>query len=537
MIFGLDLWMGIFIGALAVSISNNHSPIFIITISLTHTVEVALTAFVLRFMVRFNPRFEETHDVLSFMLVGILMGPVIGATLASISFLVSPEGQTVTQGWLWLHWWIAHVISILTLTPVLLIWAYNHDIQASARQWIEIMLAIGMVTIISVIIFVPLPDMPLQNLPLGHVLFPFLLWIALRFTPREVATAGFIASMVAIIGTVNKGGPFSRLDLNHNLLLLLTFVLSVVSMSLVISTILTQWRRARQALINNNMMLEQRVIERTREWMEANYRLQLEITERHQIEVELQLARDQALEALQVKSQILANISHDARTPLSIIMLYTDLFRNRYQDSLTSKQLDLLKTISLNTKELNSFIDNLLDQARLQTSKMEPKYETINPHIWFPEAIANLQPLAENKNLELTYSIDEAMPEAVYIDVDWLKHIHNNLVGNAFKFTRSGGVHVGIRRIDKEIWRFTVQDTGIGMSVEAMQNIFEPFWQVDASTTRESGRGVGLGLSIVKQLVGLLHGEISVNSQLGQGSIFIVTLPIAHDVAVLQVHD
>lgn len=133
--------------------------------------------------------------------------------------------------------------------------------------------------------------------------------------------------------------------------------------------------------------------------------------------------------------------------------------------------------------------------------------------------------LAQKKGLKFTTSIDAEMPAELFGDERRLKQIIINLVGNAIKFTKEGEVRLMIARLDKDNWDIQVSDTGVGISRESRAYIFEPFRQVDNTITRDN-RGIGLGLSITKQLVELMNGRIVLDSEPGKGSIFTVVLPI-----------
>jgi two-component system, sensor histidine kinase ChiS len=154
------------------------------------------------------------------------------------------------------------------------------------------------------------------------------------------------------------------------------------------------------------------------------------------------------------------------------------------------------------------------------------KNSTIFPRDLLKNVETALQPLAAKKDIQLALELDAGMPGFVNGDEDRLNQILFNLVGNAVKFTEQGTISVRLRKADEQHWIIEVQDTGIGMPSNVQDRIFEAFWQVDGSSGRAAATGVGLGLSIVKQLVTVMRGEIKVRSTLGKGSVFTVTLPI-----------
>lgn len=523
--YGLHWWPGVTLGALLLAISNQHSVPLTIGVLFAHTLEVYVAAYLLRHWVDFDTHLETFADVFNLLRFGIILGPAIGATIGILSFAISPEGTARNYPLMWWHWWLAHAISLSVVTPLLLTWTSENTIQKRNTNRFEYLLVLGVLFVVSTLIFLRIDWLPIGNYPLGHVLFPFLLWLALRFEPQEVATAGLVLVSISIMGTVNGTGPFSRPSLDVNLVLLGTFVFAVVGMTLTLSSLMAQRRRDALQLEAANTRLEQHVLERTADLHAANQQLQHEIIERERLNQEANAAREQALQALEIKNQILANVSHDARTPLNVILLYTDLLRRNtaLDDEDIHQKLDV---IHLSSVELLGFINNFLDAARLQAAILEPTYEQIETRAEMQKTTKFLQSFASAKGLTFTLNVDDTMPDTLWLDTEWIKQIVYNLGNNAIKFTADGGVIVNIMRTSEHKWSIQVRDTGIGIPDHLVNHIFDPFWQVDGSSTRVANRGVGLGLSIVKQLVDALEGTIQVESHEKQGSIFTVTLPI-----------
>ncbi|MBI1277188.1 MAG: HAMP domain-containing protein [Anaerolineaceae bacterium] len=245
-----------------------------------------------------------------------------------------------------------------------------------------------------------------------------------------------------------------------------------------------------------------------------------------QTHIELEQARDEALDALKLKAQIVGNISHDARTPLNVITLRVEMLKRGMYGALSDKQIELLDTVQVNANQLLFFIDNLLDQAQLEAGKVVIYKNEFSPAEFFKTLESSMKPLAGKKRLELKTEITEDVPARLMGDHQRLNQILSNLVVNAIKFTDEGGIKVRAFCPDNLHWGFQVSDTGSGIPKEAQQRIFEAFWQVDGSSTRKVNRGVGLGLSIVSQLTNLMNGKITIDSEEGVGSTFTVILPI-----------
>lgn len=270
--------------------------------------------------------------------------------------------------------------------------------------------------------------------------------------------------------------------------------------------------------------LEQRVQERTAELRRINTELQAEIVERKLIEEKLTVARDKALAASRIKMELLARVSHELRTPLNGILGYAELLSMEVFGPISERQRQTIAKIVDSTQRQTDIINEMLDQARLDSGKLEVEFSNFEPQEVLDEIHLQMQPLAEVKGLRFFTTVAENLPDMLENDPYRLRQLLTHLVGNAIKFTEQGEVRIELFRLNATYWGIKVIDTGPGIPLEAHGYIFEPFRQVDGSVTRRHG-GTGLGLSIVKQLAELMGGEIGVQSQLGQGTTFVVTLP------------
>jgi signal transduction histidine kinase len=299
----------------------------------------------------------------------------------------------------------------------------------------------------------------------------------------------------------------------------------ISSLGNTINSLLTALQFSEETLRQAYQALESRVEERTAELSEANRLLRIEIGERNRIEQALVQARDQALEASRLKTELLAKVSHELRTPLTVISGYAEMLQLELDGPLTEAQHASLKHIIESTHYLTKQVGELLDQARLETGKIGLDITTFVLTDIIESIHAQMQALAQSKGLTLTIEVAEELPVRMTSDSVCLQQVLVNLIGNALKFTATGSVQVCIHRAGPDHWTIKVIDTGPGIPAEAQIYIFEPFRQLDGSLTRKHG-GVGLGLSIVKQIVMLMKGEIFLESQVGRGSIFIVKLPL-----------
>jgi signal transduction histidine kinase len=237
---------------------------------------------------------------------------------------------------------------------------------------------------------------------------------------------------------------------------------------------------------------------------------------------QLQLQNLQLLEAARLKSQFLATMSHELRTPMNAIIGFSQLLLRR-QGSLTLKQVDMMERILNNGKHLLTLIDEILDLSKIEAGRLELKLEAFDLVTLVKATTEEIRCLAEEKQLTLQVNTDIQNPNVIN-DSFRLRQILVNLISNAIKFTERGTVEVELKEVSPDQLVCTVKDTGIGIASNDLNHIFEEFRQVDQSLTKKYP-GTGLGLAITNSLVQLMKGNISVESKVGQGSTFCLTLP------------
>jgi PAS domain S-box-containing protein len=244
----------------------------------------------------------------------------------------------------------------------------------------------------------------------------------------------------------------------------------------------------------------------------------------------LRAARAAAEQANAAKSQFLATMSHELRTPLNAVIGYAEILEEDLQDANMTEQGDDVRRIRTAARNLLTLINDILDLAKIEAGKMEASITAVDLEALIAEVADIAAPLAEASGDELSLTLADDLGEA-RTDEGRLRQCLLNLLSNACKFTKDGSVTLAVRRRGEgaaAFIEFAVSDTGIGMSPEQQANLFQPFTQADATTTRRYG-GTGLGLAITRRLAQLLGGDVTVESREGVGSTFLLTVSAALD--------
>ncbi|HEV3329989.1 MAG TPA: ATP-binding protein [Bryobacteraceae bacterium] len=270
-----------------------------------------------------------------------------------------------------------------------------------------------------------------------------------------------------------------------------------------------------------NAMIDE-VERRDAELAQHRRSLEEQVAERSRVNAELLLAKDKAEVAARLKAEFLANMSHEIRTPLNGVLGMIGLVLDKSSDLEARQQLSDAQRAA---QSLVAILNDILDLSKIEAGKLSLDEIDFNLRETIEEVLRMFEITLREKQLELAVSVAGDCPRWAHGDPIRLRQVLVNLVGNAVKFTAAGAVVVTVTRLDQERLRFDIADSGIGVPPEKIQSIFEPFTQADGSHTRRFG-GTGLGLTITRRLVDLMHGSLSVESKPGRCSCFSIELPL-----------
>ncbi|WND02826.1 ATP-binding protein [Temperatibacter marinus] len=302
-----------------------------------------------------------------------------------------------------------------------------------------------------------------------------------------------------------------------------TATMSIVLVALFLTILIMQNRRTAR--------IQGMISRRTEALRLAHEELESRNSKLQHLNNELALAKYNAEESNKAKSEFLATMSHELRTPLNSVLGFAEIIKSESLGSITEpRYIDYADNIHQSGSHLLAMINDILDLAKLEAGKLTISPTNVMLDIMFKKVVALIQPLADEKNLELSLSLDPNLPRDIFADDNRIRQILINLLSNAVKFTPAGKIVVEAILLDdymkQPYWQIKVQDTGIGIPAESIDALFQRFSQVDHGVAREFG-GTGLGLAICQELVTRMKGRITVESEVNIGTTFMVTLPLS----------
>lgn len=477
LLWGNKMWPAISLAAFSVNFYTGASLPVALSIGFGNTLAAIVGATLLR-RVNFHINMNRVKDVFLLVSLGACLSPLISSSIGVASLLLSQTIALNQAFGAWEAWWFGDLLGDLLIGSLILLWARRLVVKIHLWTIFEILLFIAVTFMVTLLIFMQ----DVLELPIfitAFLLMPFLIWPSLRFGQRGAILAALGVSIVAIYTTISGHGPFRAESVENALLSLQLFLVTLTFSTLVLAAVIEEEAAAREA----------------------------------------------AEESTRLKSRFLANMSHEIRTPMYGIIGMLDLLKD---ETLTTNQREYIQIVDSSSKTLLKLLNDILDLSTIEASKMNIIPEEFNLRD-VCETISKLFAKSfEDKHLHFSLYIESDLPSPLVGDVTRLKQILTNLLGNALKFTKEGGVEVRVDKVEEDDStvkiKFSVKDSGIGILKQDQAYLFKNFSQGDTSLRRQFG-GAGIGLVITKSLVEMMRGVISFESSEDLGTTFFVTIP------------
>jgi signal transduction histidine kinase/CheY-like chemotaxis protein len=493
---GRQLWSAILLGAFAANVLNETPVIASMGIAAGNTLEAVVGAALLR-RVGFQPSMRRLHDVASLFLLAACASTILSATIGVMTICL-----TGTTSWhdfksLWSTWWIGDAIGNLVTAPFVFVWADQARNRWRLRRLAEGMLLLLSMGLLSLAVFVDHGSEVAY--PVHYLIFPAVIWAALRLGQHATATLVFGALAVTIVATISGRGPFVTTNIGASLLQVALFMAVVALTGLFLGAATAERNRAERRRSEDYARL------RTSEERLARQAEELAAADRR-------------------KDEFLAVLGHELRNPLAPLQNGLQLLALGGNDQ--ALVIHARQLMERQLRHLVRLVDDLLDVARIRSGKIVLELERVEIAPMITSAVELARPLIDSRNHNLQVVLP---PETLWTEADKIRlpQLLANLLNNAAKYTAEGGsITLSVARLELQVV-ISVRDTGIGMDSESLANVFELFAQAAGPAHAVQG-GLGVGLSLARSIAELHGGVLTAHSEgLGKGSQFVLRLPAA----------
>lgn len=466
LLFGYRFLPGIFVAAFLVNLLNGAHLFTALGIGAGNTLEATTATYLLQ-RTGFQSSLERLRDVLLFVLLAAPLGAFVSATLGTTSLFLGNTVSFQAYHLTWQAWLIGDLISIIVLTPLLLVWKLKPTLPRP-RWIIEIATLLLLTIIVGIVIF----RSTHQSASITYLVFPPLLWASLRFNQRTTIMVTAILSTLAIAGTVQGVGPFAGGRLSERLILLQSYLIIIAVTSLILGAI---------------------------------------ESERHTL--------------AQRKDEFISLASHELKNPLASMKAFTQMGLKALAKGQTTPAKRYLKKVAEQTERLERLINDLLDISKIQAGKLEFKKESFPLLDLINDTVEATQMLTKTHKI-IVRSTGHRNGLHVFIDKERISQVLTNLLLNAIKYSPNGRrIIVTVGRTRKEAM-VCVKDFGIGITLQQQEKIFERYYRAH-DTEEKTYPGLGIGLYISQEIIKQSGGEMRVESKEGSGSSFRFTLPLS----------
>jgi signal transduction histidine kinase len=466
---GLDLWPGVALGAFMVNLLTPGVPVgSALGMAAGNTLEAIVGAYLLR-RTGFSPRFERISDVVRFVVLAAIPSTCVAATIGSLSLRAGGVIPSAMIGQAWRQWWLGDLMGDLLVAPLLLTYRVVR-FSAGRRGFLaEACLLLTLLLVVGFLAFGDSTINPASGYPQTHILFPLLIWAALRFGILGAVTANLVIVAMATWGTLHGSGPFTGSSMTQDLYFLNTFMMVVIVSSLLLSAAVAERNRA-----------------------------------------------------VQIRDDFLSIASHELRTPLAAMRIRLELLKRGARGKaieVTDAAATTYATLDRQSRRLTNLVEDLFDVTRIGADRLTLDQKPID----LCEVVRIASEDFTDQLAKVGFNVETQGGPAMVGHWDQMRLVQviSNLLANSIKYGEGRPVFVEISREDR-IARVVVGDNGIGIDKREQSRVFDRFER--AASARGYG-GLGLGLYIARRIVEAHQGVIRVESDLGRGSRFIVELP------------
>jgi signal transduction histidine kinase len=482
LLLGPRVWPGIAIGAFLVNFSTTADLPSSVGIAVGNTLEAIIGARLVNAFANGSRAFDRPQDVLKFALLAALLGTVVSATIGTISLALSGLAASGNLGTIWFTWWLGDASGALLVAPVLLTWSRS-DLRELRSRLVERAALMVAVLLTGFLVFAGGEPLSISRDPVEFLCLPAFVWAAYRFGPRETTAAALAVAIIAVWGTLHGFGPFARSDQNGSLLLLQAFMgVTAVTSGMLAAAVLDRQRAE---------------------------------TTVHTAEQRL---RALAEESARVREEFLSIATHELRTPLAGLRGYIQVAQLALDRGQHDRVRGAFGAALRQSDHLAALIAQLLDASKAEAGALIVEPVTTDISDLVRRSVEAERLISETQR----WVTDIAPDLRAEVDPVRFAEVVGNLLDNAVKFTPAGGTVMVRLTGDTAEVRLQVADQGIGITPDRVDRIFERFYR--AHDDRGLG-GLGLGLYITRQIVQRHGGEITVESEPGRGSTFVVRLP------------
>lgn len=529
--FGYRAWPGVYAGAFLINAVSDESMLTAAGIAAGNTLEAAVGVFLLRRVIDFDGSLDKVKNVLGLVGLAALASTTVSATLGVANLCVEGIVRWSAYGSVWWVWWMGDAMGDLVVAPALLAWSVRPRWPWRGRKLLELGVLLLMLTVTSAFLFTErLGAQPVFHLEYG--VFPFFIWAALRFGPRETASLALMVSAIAIWGSVHESGPFATGSLDHRLLALHTFMAVTTVSAMLLAAVTAERRQAQNRLQDAHAELEAQVDRRTAALATANDEL------RQLNEALTQRTSELARKNEEVEAFVYV-VSHDLRAPLMNLSGFSEELaasceqlalqlrggqvppatQEAVRPILDDEIPTALRYIAASTSRFKRLIDSLLKLSR--TGRHDYPREPVDVQLQVTTTLDSMRASIEASHAAITVG---QLPAATG-DSAAIGQVFSNLIDNALKYLkagRSGNIEIGGATRNEAV-HYWVRDNGSGFPATAQGRQFQVFQRFHPSLAP----GEGLGLAVVKRIVEGHGGRVWIESQEGLGSTCHFLLPAA----------